>query len=153
MAKWFGVHYNQEVYLSSAVKCKKGPQVLTSLLNHRRNYYYCYITPVLLKVTKKNILRHNITYHWYSTPLYQRIWLRHEDIFRRMSRDHSQQSELPSAGQYRLWLDEECLFWKGVSHTGMSGHGHAVHRTPSWYCWKFKNPHLVIREWMNELIK
>jgi len=32
MAKWFGAHYNQEVRFSSAVKCKKGPQVLTSLL-------------------------------------------------------------------------------------------------------------------------
>jgi len=30
MAKWFGAHYNQEVRISSAVKCKKGPQVLTS---------------------------------------------------------------------------------------------------------------------------
>jgi len=36
----FGVHYNQEVRFSSAVKCKKRPQVLTSLLNQRRNYYY-----------------------------------------------------------------------------------------------------------------
>jgi len=38
MAKWFGVHYNQEVRFSSAVKCKKGPQVLTSLFNQRRNH-------------------------------------------------------------------------------------------------------------------
>jgi len=29
---WFGAHYNQEVRFSSAVKCKKGPQVLTWLL-------------------------------------------------------------------------------------------------------------------------
>jgi len=36
MAKWFGAHYNQEVRFSSAVKCKKRPQVLTSLLNQRR---------------------------------------------------------------------------------------------------------------------
>jgi len=40
MAKWFGTHYNQEVRFSSAVKCKKGSLVLTSLLNKRRNYYY-----------------------------------------------------------------------------------------------------------------
>jgi len=40
MAKWFGAHYNQEVRFSSAVKCKKEPQVLTSLLNQRRNYYF-----------------------------------------------------------------------------------------------------------------
>jgi len=40
MAKWFGTRYNQEVGFSSAAKCKKGPQVLTSLLNERRNYYY-----------------------------------------------------------------------------------------------------------------
>jgi len=40
MAKWFGAHYNQEVRFSSAVKCKKGPQVLTSLLNQRRNYNF-----------------------------------------------------------------------------------------------------------------
>jgi len=40
MAKWIGAHYNQEVRFSSAVKCKKGPQVLTSLLNQKRNYYY-----------------------------------------------------------------------------------------------------------------
>jgi len=40
MAKWFGAHYNQEVRFRSALKCKKGPQVLTPLLNHRRNYYY-----------------------------------------------------------------------------------------------------------------
>jgi|GEM_PF-4579994 len=40
MAKWFGAHYNQEFRFSSAVKCKKGPQVLTSLLNQRRNYYH-----------------------------------------------------------------------------------------------------------------
>jgi len=32
MDKWFGAHYNQEVRFSSADKCKKGPQVLTSLL-------------------------------------------------------------------------------------------------------------------------
>jgi len=40
MAKWFGVHFNQEVGFSSAVQCKKGPQALTSLLNHTLNYYY-----------------------------------------------------------------------------------------------------------------
>jgi len=40
MAKWFGAHYNQKVRFNSAVKFKKGPQVLTSLFNHRRNYYY-----------------------------------------------------------------------------------------------------------------
>jgi len=33
MAKWFGAYCDQEVRFSSAVKCKKGPQVLTSLLN------------------------------------------------------------------------------------------------------------------------
>jgi len=38
MAKWFGALYNQEVRFSSGVKCKKGPQVLTSLLTQRRNY-------------------------------------------------------------------------------------------------------------------
>jgi len=32
MAKWFGAHYNQEVRFNSAVKCKKGHQVLTLLL-------------------------------------------------------------------------------------------------------------------------
>jgi len=31
LAKWFGAHYNQEVRFSSAVKCVKGPWVLTSL--------------------------------------------------------------------------------------------------------------------------
>jgi len=40
MAKWFGAYCDQEVRFSSAVKCKKGHQVLTSLLNQRRNYYY-----------------------------------------------------------------------------------------------------------------
>jgi len=42
MAKWIGAHYNQEVRFSSAVMCVEGPQVLTSLLNQRRNHYYCY---------------------------------------------------------------------------------------------------------------
>jgi len=42
MAKWFGAHCNQEVRFSSAVMCKKWPQVPTSLLNNRRNYYYYY---------------------------------------------------------------------------------------------------------------
>jgi len=36
MAEWFGAHYNQEVRFISEVK---GPQVLTSLLNQRRNYF------------------------------------------------------------------------------------------------------------------
>jgi len=36
-AKWFEAHYNQELRFSSAVKWKEGPQVLTSLLNQRRN--------------------------------------------------------------------------------------------------------------------
>jgi len=46
VAKWFGAHYNQEVRFSSAVKCKKWPQVLTLLLfNQRRNYYYYVYTP------------------------------------------------------------------------------------------------------------
>jgi len=40
MAKWFRAHYNQEVRFSSAVKCKKIPQVLTSLLNQRQNYAF-----------------------------------------------------------------------------------------------------------------
>jgi len=40
MAKLFGAQYNQKVRFSSAVKCKKGSQVLTSLLNQIRNYYY-----------------------------------------------------------------------------------------------------------------
>jgi len=51
MAKWFGAHYDQEVRFRSAVKCKKGPQVLTSLLNHRRNinnYYYLIILSLFL---------------------------------------------------------------------------------------------------------
>jgi len=39
MTNWFGGHYNQEVRFSSSVKCKKGPQVLASLLNQRRNYF------------------------------------------------------------------------------------------------------------------
>jgi len=38
--KWFEAHYNQEVHFSSAVRCKNEPQVLTSLLNLRPNYYY-----------------------------------------------------------------------------------------------------------------
>jgi len=36
IAKWFGAYYDLEVLFSSAVKCKKGPLVLTSLLNQRR---------------------------------------------------------------------------------------------------------------------
>jgi len=32
--------YNQEVRFSPTVKCMKGPQVLTSLLNQIRNYYF-----------------------------------------------------------------------------------------------------------------
>jgi len=39
MVKWFGAQYNQEVRFSSAVKCKKEPQVLTSLLNQRLSDY------------------------------------------------------------------------------------------------------------------
>jgi len=31
---------NQEARFSSAVKCKKGPQVLTSLLNQIQKFYY-----------------------------------------------------------------------------------------------------------------
>jgi len=42
MVKWFGAHYNLEVGFSSAVKCKKGLEVLTLLVNQRRNYYYNY---------------------------------------------------------------------------------------------------------------
>jgi len=53
MAKWFGAHYNQEVHLSSAVKCMKGPQVLTSLHNQRRNCYY-YIGNMYLYTTPRN---------------------------------------------------------------------------------------------------
>jgi len=37
MAKCFGAHYNQEVRFISAVKCKKGPQVPTSLLINEKN--------------------------------------------------------------------------------------------------------------------
>jgi len=49
MAKWFGALYNQEVRFSSAVKCKKEPQVQTSMLNQRRSYYYYYlgVSPLL----------------------------------------------------------------------------------------------------------
>jgi len=36
-------HYNQEVRFSSAVKCKKWPQVLPPLLDQRRNHYYYYL--------------------------------------------------------------------------------------------------------------
>jgi len=50
MAKWFGAHYNQEVRFSSAVWCKKGPRVLTSLLNQRRNYYYSYFVMVFSSI-------------------------------------------------------------------------------------------------------
>jgi len=44
MDEWFEVHYIQEVRFGSAVMCKKGPQVLTTLLNQRRNYYYYLLT-------------------------------------------------------------------------------------------------------------
>jgi len=37
MAKWFGVHYNQEDRFGSAVKYKKGPPVLTLLLIKDKN--------------------------------------------------------------------------------------------------------------------
>jgi len=55
MAEWFGTYYNQEVHFSSAVKCTKGPQVLTS---QRRNYYYYMIIinyGELAACTKKNL--------------------------------------------------------------------------------------------------
>jgi len=53
------------ISLSSEVKCKKGPQVLTSLLNQRRNYYYrpncCtslqqqqHVPPYVRKIFKKS---------------------------------------------------------------------------------------------------
>jgi len=52
MAKWFGAYYNEEVRFSSAVKCKKRPQVLTSPLNPRRNYYYyCILITFVLLAT------------------------------------------------------------------------------------------------------
>jgi len=47
MAKWFGAQYNQEVHFSLAAKCKKGPQVQTSLLSQKRNYYNNFIEEVL----------------------------------------------------------------------------------------------------------
>jgi len=43
----YRAHNNQEVRFSSAVKCKKGPRVLTSLLNQRQIYYYYYYIPIL----------------------------------------------------------------------------------------------------------
>jgi len=47
MAKWSAAHYNQEVCFILSVTCKKRPQVLPSLLNQRRNYYY-YFTDNLM---------------------------------------------------------------------------------------------------------
>jgi len=49
VARLFQAHCNQEVRFSSSVKCRKGPQVLTSLLDQRRNYYY------MFQVTKKDV--------------------------------------------------------------------------------------------------
>jgi len=40
MAKWFGTHYNQEVRFSSAVKCKKGTQVLPNNVNETDSINY-----------------------------------------------------------------------------------------------------------------
>jgi len=40
MTKWFGAHSSRDVRFSSAVKWKKRPQVITSLLNQRWIYYY-----------------------------------------------------------------------------------------------------------------
>jgi len=37
LAKWFLAHYNQDVHFNSAVKRKKGPQVLIPLLNQSIN--------------------------------------------------------------------------------------------------------------------
>jgi len=50
IAKWFGAQHNQEVHFSWAVKCKKGPQALTTDHSHDRWSPYqlnhtCYIAP------------------------------------------------------------------------------------------------------------
>jgi len=58
MAKWFGAHYNPEVLFCSAVKCKKGPQVLTSPLNQRRNYYF-YFRPSPIIALLDTLYKHS----------------------------------------------------------------------------------------------
>jgi len=55
MAKWLGAHYNQEVRFSSADICKKGPQVLTSLLNQRQNNYYYFFVGSYLEEPDYNV--------------------------------------------------------------------------------------------------
>jgi len=56
-AKWFGAHYNHKARFSSAVKCKKGPQVLTSLPHQRRNYIIIIIINSSYFRIAKSILR------------------------------------------------------------------------------------------------
>jgi len=51
MAKWFGVHQNQEVRLCLAVKCTRGPDVLNSLLNQRRIFFITNYVPIKGVVT------------------------------------------------------------------------------------------------------
>jgi len=69
MAKCFRAHYNQEVRFSSAVKCKTGPQVLTPLLNQRRNYYYIYF--YLFQIRKLSQPRYDV--HAFSTATLNHI--------------------------------------------------------------------------------
>jgi len=54
MAQWFGAHYNQEVSFSSAVMLKKGPHVLTSLANQRRNFIII-ITIIIIIIKERSI--------------------------------------------------------------------------------------------------
>jgi len=56
MGNWFGAHYIQEVRFNLAVKCKKGPQVLTSLLNQRRNYCYYYFQNQIQKNNQDRVV-------------------------------------------------------------------------------------------------
>jgi len=55
---WFGVHYKQEDGFSSAVKCKKGPQVLFSLLNQGQNYYVLLYAGLIFDINRIRVCLH-----------------------------------------------------------------------------------------------
>jgi len=61
MAKWFRAHYNQ-VRITLAVKSKKSPQVLTSLLNQWREISIIIVIIIVIFIIIRALLKNICLY-------------------------------------------------------------------------------------------
>jgi len=111
MAKWFGAHYNQEGRFGSAVKCKKGHQILSSLLNQSkirtiRILEYCRFANQVTYVHKN--LQTGAMGNIWKIPIFALTWKKNPSTAR--------PSGCFTASSYVPYSSFQCTKWASIGY-------------------------------------